>query len=113
MNTRGKKIPENYQYTPCVGERARERARGKSKGERMESPEVKRFIVPAKRQRRNKGTPRVLARVGQKREGKKIIDHPDLEIYWPSRITVVGFLIAWLFVILIITGTMILARIGA
>jgi hypothetical protein len=46
-------------------------------------------------------------------EWKKLIDHPDLEIYRPSRITVVGFLIAWLFVILIIAGTMILARIGA
>ena len=44
---------------------------------------------------------------------KKIIDHPDLEVYWPSRVTLVGFLVAWLFVILIIAGTMILARIGA
>ena len=44
---------------------------------------------------------------------KKIIDHPDLEIYWPSRTTVVGFLIAWVIVILIIAGTMMLARIGA
>jgi hypothetical protein len=46
-------------------------------------------------------------------EWKKIIDHPDFEIYRPSRVTMVGFLIAWLFVILIIAGTMILARIGA
>jgi len=44
---------------------------------------------------------------------KKIIDHPDLEIYWPSRTTVVGFLIACLIVVVIIAGTMILARIGA
>jgi hypothetical protein len=47
------------------------------------------------------------------KEWKKIINHPDLEIYMPSRITVIGFLIAWLFVILIIVGTMVIARIGA
>ena len=46
-------------------------------------------------------------------EFKKIINHPDLEIYWPSRTTVVGFLVAWLFVAIIIIGTMFLARIGA
>jgi hypothetical protein len=44
---------------------------------------------------------------------KKIIDHPDLEIYWPSRTTVVGFLVAWGFVALIIAIAMVLARIGA
>jgi hypothetical protein len=44
---------------------------------------------------------------------KKIFNHPDLEIYWPSKVTWVGFLVAWLFVILIIVGTMILARIGS
>jgi hypothetical protein len=53
------------------------------------------------------------AEIPRKHTWKKIIDHPDLEIYWPSRTTVAGFLIAWLIVILIITGTMILARIGA
>jgi len=46
-------------------------------------------------------------------EWKKIIDHPDLEIYWPSKTTVVGFLVACAFVALIIGGTMLLARIGA
>jgi hypothetical protein len=46
-------------------------------------------------------------------EWKKIINHPDLEIYWPSRVTVVGFFVAWLFVALIIMGTVFLARIGA
>ena len=46
-------------------------------------------------------------------EWKKIINHPDLEIYWPSWVTTVGFLVAWLFVILIIVGTMVIARIGA
>ena len=46
-------------------------------------------------------------------EWKKIINHPDIEIYWPSRVTVAGFLAAWLIVILIIAGTMILAHIGA
>ncbi len=51
------------------------------------------------------------ARAGS--EWKKIIDHPDLEIYWPSKTTLVGFLVAWGIVALIITGTMILARIGA
>jgi hypothetical protein len=49
----------------------------------------------------------------RKETWKKIIDHPDLEIYWPSRTTVVGFLVAWLFVILIIAGAMFIARIGA
>lgn len=46
-------------------------------------------------------------------EWKKIINHPDLEIYWPSRTTVIGFLVACLFVALIIAGTMFLAQIGA
>jgi len=46
-------------------------------------------------------------------EPKKIINHPDFEIYWPKRVTWVGFIVAWFFVILIIIGTMILARIGA
>jgi len=46
-------------------------------------------------------------------EPKKLIDHPDLEIYRPKRVTWVGFLIAWGVVLLTIIGTMILARIGA
>jgi hypothetical protein len=49
----------------------------------------------------------------KKTEWKKVIDHPDLEIYWPSKVTVVGFLAAWLIVAVIIMGTMFLARIGA
>lgn len=52
-------------------------------------------------------------KAGTRTEWKKIIDHPDLEIYWPSRTTVVGFLAAWGVVALIIAGTMFLARIGA
>jgi hypothetical protein len=48
----------------------------------------------------------------KKPEPKKIIDHPDWEIYWPQRITWVGFLIAWFFVILIMLITIIIARIG-
>jgi len=47
------------------------------------------------------------------KEWKKIINHPDIEIYWPSKVTVVGFFIAWCIVAVIITGTMILARIGS
>ncbi len=46
-------------------------------------------------------------------EPKKIFNHPDWEIYWPKRITWIGFLIAWVAVILIMLGTMLLARIGS
>jgi hypothetical protein len=46
------------------------------------------------------------------KEWKKIFNHPDIEIYWPSKITVLGFLAAWCIVTLIIVGTMFLARIG-
>lgn len=49
----------------------------------------------------------------EKRKPRKIIDHPDWEIYWPSRITWVGFIVAWLIVLLTIVSTMILARIGS
>lgn len=48
-----------------------------------------------------------------KTEKKKIINHPDWELYWPSKITWVGFLLAWLVVVLLILGTIILAQIGA
>ncbi len=44
---------------------------------------------------------------------KKLFNHPDLEIYRPRRITWVGFLVAWVIVIVIVIGTMILARIGS
>ncbi len=47
------------------------------------------------------------------KEPKKLINHPDWEIYRPKRITWVGFLIAWVVVLLTIIGTLILARIGA
>ena len=47
------------------------------------------------------------------KEPKKVFNHPDWEIYWPSRVTLWGFLLAWFFVGLIIGFTMILARIGA
>lgn len=46
------------------------------------------------------------------KEWKKVFNHPDIEIYWPSRVTVIGFLAAWCIVALIIVGTMFLARIG-
>ena len=46
-------------------------------------------------------------------ELKKIINHPDWEIYWPKRVTWVGFLIAWIVVILLMIATMFLAKIGA
>jgi len=44
---------------------------------------------------------------------KKIINHPDWEIYWPKRITWVGFLIALVLVIFIMVATMFIAKIGA
>jgi len=44
---------------------------------------------------------------------RKLLNHHDWEIYWPKRVTWVGFLIAWLVVLLTIVGTMILARIGS
>jgi len=44
---------------------------------------------------------------------KKLIDHPDLEIYRPKRVTWVGFIIAWLVVFATIIITVILSRIGA
>ena len=44
---------------------------------------------------------------------KKIFNHPDWELYWPQKITWIGFLIAWIVVIAIMVGTMILARIGS
>ena len=47
------------------------------------------------------------------KEPKKLFNHPDWEIYRPKRITWVGFLIAWLVVLLTVIGTLILARIGA
>jgi len=46
-------------------------------------------------------------------EPKKIFNHPNWEIYWPKRVTWVGFLIAWILVIFIMLGTMFLARIGS
>ena len=46
-------------------------------------------------------------------EPKKIFNHPDWEIYRPKRVTWIGFLIAWILVILIMLGTMLLARIGS
>ncbi len=47
------------------------------------------------------------------KEPKKVFNHPDWEIYWPSRVTLVGFLLAWVFVGIIIALAIILARIGA
>ena len=44
---------------------------------------------------------------------EKIFKNPDWEIYWPKRVTWVGFLIAWVVVLLTIAITMFLARLGA
>ena len=46
-------------------------------------------------------------------KSKKIINHPDWEIYWPKRITWIGFMIAWVLVIIIMIATMFIAKIGA
>ena len=46
-------------------------------------------------------------------EPKKIFNHPDWEIYWPKPITWIGFIVAWIIVILIVVGTMFIAKIGA
>ncbi len=46
-------------------------------------------------------------------ERKKIINHPDWEIYWPQKVTWIGFLLGWIFVAIIIGGTILLAKIGA
>ncbi len=43
---------------------------------------------------------------------KKLIPHPDLEIYRPMRITWVGFLIAWGIVLATFFLTWVLATIG-
>ena len=47
------------------------------------------------------------------KEPKKVINHPDWEIYWPKRVTWVGFLVGVIIVIAIMIGTMFLANIGA
>jgi hypothetical protein len=44
---------------------------------------------------------------------KKVFNHPDWEIYWPKPVTWIGFLIALALVIMIMVGTMLIARIGA
>ena len=44
---------------------------------------------------------------------KKIINHPDWEIYWPKRVTWIGFLIAWIIVVIIMVATIFIANIGA
>ncbi len=48
-----------------------------------------------------------------KEEPKKIFNHPDWEIYRPKRITWVGFLVAWGFVLALMLATWFIARIGA
>jgi len=52
-------------------------------------------------------------RMDTEKKPKKLINHPDWEIYRPKRVTWVGFLLAWVVVLLTIVGTMILARIGS
>ena len=49
----------------------------------------------------------------QNRKPRKIFNHPDWEIYWPKRVTWIGFIIAWIVVLVTIIITMILARIGS
>jgi hypothetical protein len=44
---------------------------------------------------------------------KKVINHPDWEIYWPKPVTWIGFLIALAVVLAIMFGTMLIAGIGA
>ncbi|HSW45434.1 MAG TPA: sodium:solute symporter family protein [Phycisphaerae bacterium] len=44
---------------------------------------------------------------------RKLIDHPDLEIQIPTRRGINGFLLAWLLVVALIAGVMLLVRIGA
>lgn len=45
--------------------------------------------------------------------GEKIVNHPDIEIYWPEKVSYIGFLLAAVVVILVIAGTMLLAKAGA
>jgi len=49
----------------------------------------------------------------KKDKPRKIFNHPDIELHWPSKVTWVGFLVAWFFVFIIIIGTVILAKIGS
>jgi hypothetical protein len=42
----------------------------------------------------------------------KLIDHPDLELRKPQKVTVVGFVIAWVLVFIIIGLTVLIASIG-
>ena len=43
---------------------------------------------------------------------KKLIDHPDWEIYRPMRVTWVGFLVAWVVILATMGITWVLANIG-
>ena len=43
----------------------------------------------------------------------KLIDHPDVEIYKPTRADVFGFVIAWVFVLAIIGIVIVMAKLGA
>jgi len=47
------------------------------------------------------------------KDQEKLINIKDIEIPKPSKETVVGFIIAWVFVVLLILGTVILAKIGS
>ncbi len=44
--------------------------------------------------------------------GRKIIDHPDFELYWPGKTTLAWFLKTCAAVVLLVVFTLILARIG-
>jgi len=41
---------------------------------------------------------------------RKIIKHPDFEIAWPERVTVVGFVVIFVVCVLVILGTWLLGR---
>jgi hypothetical protein len=44
---------------------------------------------------------------------EKLIDHPDIEVYKPMKVTVIGFFITWLVVFFILGITVFIANIGA
>ena len=47
------------------------------------------------------------------KEPRKVINHPDWEIYWPEPVTWIGFIVGCIIVIAIMIGTIFLANIGA
>jgi len=49
----------------------------------------------------------------EQQKRKKLINHPDWEIYVPMKVTWVGFLIAWVLVLALMLATKFIATIGA